>query len=183
MIGKVNPQRCKVWATYLLTFGIGSRPMDFSRLRGSEVVGALAGLVLIISLFLEWFSLTNTPERLEQGAWICGEGEFSCSAWDTFPILRVLLVLAALAPIILAYLIATDAQLSWPAGEVTTIVGFTAITLIAYNGIVDRPGEFGNSLGIGYWLGLLAAFGIAGAGAYRTVESGGGGQRKPPATF
>ncbi len=161
--------------------------MDLSRLRASEALGAIAGLVLIVSLFLEWFSLTGGPERAAQDAWICGEGNLSCSGWDTFPILRILLVLGALAPLILAYLIATDAQLSWPAGEVTTIVGFTAITLIGYNGIVDKPGaaiqEFGVSTSFGYWLALLAAIVITGAGAYRTVESGGGGDRKPPATF
>ncbi|MGZ5326424.1 MAG: hypothetical protein ACXWEL_07310, partial [Solirubrobacterales bacterium] len=97
--------------------------MDFSRLRAMEAVGAIAGLALIISLFLEWFTLSGGPERAQQNAWICGEGNLSCSAWDTFPLMRILLVLAALAPIILAYLVVTDAKLSWPAGEVTTIVG------------------------------------------------------------
>ncbi len=161
--------------------------MDFSRLRGSEVLGALAGLVLIVSLFVNWFSLTNTPERVDQNAWICGEGSFDCTGWDTFPLMRILLVLAALAPMILAYLIATDANLSWPAGELTTIVGLTAITLIGYNGIIDKPGtanqEFGVSLAFGYWLALLAAAGITAAGGYRAVESGGGAKRKPPATY
>jgi hypothetical protein len=161
--------------------------MDFSRLRASEVVGAIAGLALIISLFLEWFTLSAGPERVEQNAWICGTGNLSCTAWDTFPLLRILLIAAALAPIILAYLVATDATLSWPAGEVTTIVGFAAITLIGYNGIVDKPGaaiqEFGISLSYGYFVALLAAIVLAGAGAMRLLESGGGGQRKPPATF
>ena len=161
--------------------------MDFSRLRGSEVVGAIAGLVLIVSLFLEWFTLTGGPERTAQDAWICGEGNLGCSAWDTFPLLRFLLIAVALAPVILAYLVATDANLSWPAGEVTTIVGLAAITLIGYNGIVDKPGaaiqEFGVSLSWGYFVALLAAIVLTGAGAMRNLESGGGGQRKPPATF
>jgi hypothetical protein len=161
--------------------------MDFSRLRVSEAIGAFAGLVMIISLFLEWFSLTGGPERVQQDAWICGTGNLSCSAWETFPILRILLVLAALAPIILAYLVVTDATLSWPPGEVTTIVGFTAFTLIAYNGLVDKPGaaiqEFGISLSYGYFLALLAAIALVVAGGMRTLESGGGAGRKPPATF
>lgn len=161
--------------------------MDFSRLRGSEAIGAVAGLVMIVSLFLEWFSLTDVPQRTQQNAWICGEGNHSCSAWDTFPILRILLVLAALAPIILAYLVITEAKLSWPAGEVTTIVGLTAITLIGYNGIVDKPGnaiqEFGISLSYGYWIALVAAIALVVAGGQRTLESGGGAPRKPPATY
>lgn len=161
--------------------------MDFSRLRAMEAVGAIAGLALIISLFLEWFTLSGGPERAQQNAWICGEGNLSCSAWDTFPLMRILLVLAALAPIILAYLVVTDAKLSWPAGEVTTIVGLAAITLIGYNGLVDKPGaaiqEFGITLSYGYFVALLAAIALAAAGAGRTLESGGGAQRKPPATF
>ena len=162
--------------------------MDFSRLRVSEVIGAIAGLVMIISLFLEWFALTNVPQRAAQDAWVCGEGNFSCSAWDTFPILRWLLVAAALAPLILAYLVVTDATLSWPAGEVTTIVGLAAITLIGYNGVVQKPKgdssiQFGTSLSFGYLLALLAAVALVVAGGMRTLESGGGAGRKPPATF
>jgi hypothetical protein len=161
--------------------------MDWSRLRGSEIIGAAAGLVLIVSLFLEWFSLTGGPERAEQHAYVCGQGNLSCSGWETFPILRWLLIAGALAPLILAYLVITDAELSWPAGEVTTIVGLTAITLIGYNGLVDKPGnavqEFGISLSYGYWLALLAAVALTVAGGLRTLESGGGAPRKPPATF
>jgi hypothetical protein len=161
--------------------------MDFSRLRGSEVIGALAGLVLIGSLFLEWFTLTGGPERVQQKAWICGEGNLSCSAWETYPKMRIVLILVASAPVILAYLVATDANLSWPAGEVTTIVGLAAITLIGYNGIIDKPGdaiqEFGISLSYGYFIALLAAFALTAAGGMRTLESGGGAGRKPPATF
>jgi hypothetical protein len=161
--------------------------VDFSRLRASEVVGALAGLAIIVSLFIEWFSLTGGPERVQQNAFICGEGDLSCTGWETFPILRWLLIAVALAPLILAYLVVTDATLSWPAGEVTTIVGLAAITLIGYNGIVDKPGdaiqEFGVSLSYGYWIALLAAIVLTVAGGMRTVESGGGAPRKPPATF
>jgi hypothetical protein len=161
--------------------------VDFSRLRRSEAIGAAAGLLLIISLFLEWFSLTGGPQREQQDAYICGHGNLSCTAWATFPILRWLLILAALAPIILAYLVATDADLSWPAGEVTTIVGLAAIVLIGYNGIIDKPGaaiqEFGVRLSWGDWIGLVAAIALVVAGGQRTLESGGGAPRKPPATY
>jgi hypothetical protein len=162
--------------------------MDFSRLRASEAVGAMAGLVLIISLFLEWFTLTHAATRAPQGAWVCGTGNYSCSAWATFPILRWLLIAAALAPLILAYLVVTDAKLSWPAGEVTTIVGLAAITLIGYNGLVAKPKgsssiQFGVSLSFGYLLAMLAAIALVVAGGSRTLESGGGAGRKPPATY
>jgi len=67
---------------------------------------------------------------------------------------------------------------------VTAIVGATAFVLIAYNGIVAKPQEgLEISLAIGYWLALLASIGIFISGGFRAVESGGGAQRKPPATF
>ena len=68
--------------------------MDFSRLdRRRTIIGGVAAVLLLVSiLFLPWFSLTDTPERAEQGAWLCGEDEFSCTGWETFPILRWLLL-------------------------------------------------------------------------------------------
>ena len=111
-------------------------------------------------------------------------GNSSCSAWDTFPIARWLLLAAAAAPFILAWIVVRGHALSWPRGEVTAIVGLTAFVLIAFNGIVSKP-ENGLeiSLSFGYWLALLASIGIFISGGFRAVESGGGAQRKPPATF
>jgi hypothetical protein len=76
-------------------------------------------------------------------------------------------------------------ELTWPRGELTAIVGLTAFVLIAYSGFVDKPSpnDLGVNLSYGYFIGLLAALGIFASGGYRTVESGGGAQRKPPATF
>lgn len=162
--------------------------MDTSELRRSEVVGLVAAVVLIGSIFLEWFSLSTDPAVVQRGDdpndWVCGVGNDSCSAFDTFPILRWLLLAAASAPIILTYLVLRGTRLSWPRGEVTAIVGVTAFVLIAYNGIVDRPNAgLEVSLSYGYWIALLASLGIFLAGGFRAVESGGGGGRKPPATF
>ena len=67
----------------------------------------------------------------------------------------------------------------------TAIVGLTAFVLIAFNGFVDKPSpnDIGVSLSYGYFMALLASLGIFIAGGFRAVESGGGAQRKPPATF
>jgi hypothetical protein len=68
----------------------------------------------------------------------------------------------------------------------TMIAGLAAFVLIAYNGIIDRPGsgvaETGVSLDIGYWIALLAAAGIAATGFLRSQVSGGKQQRKAPGT-
>ncbi len=162
--------------------------MDFSRLDPRRtVVGGVASALLIISiLFLPWFSLTDTPERAEQGAWVCGVGEFDCSGWGTFPIGRWLFLAAAAAPVILTYFILTSQKGQYPTGEFTMTVGLAVIVLAGYNGLIAKPGgsgQFGVSLDFGYFLAILAGVVMAIAGALRSLESGGGAQRKPPATF
>lgn len=160
--------------------------MDFSRLQRYEMLGLAAAALLVISLFLPWFELSEVPQRIEQGAWVCGTGEYECSAWATFTINRWLFLAAAAAPVLLAYFIVTGQRGQYPTGEATMTVGLAVIVLVGFNGIVAKPGsgfEFGISLAYGYFLALLAGLGLTVAGALRSLESGGGAQRKPPATF
>jgi hypothetical protein len=163
--------------------------MDTSKLDRSEIVGMGAAVVLVIAVFLEWYTLTTDRSvvvRSQSDAtdWACGVGHTSCSGWDTFPVVSVLLILAALAPFVLAWIVIRGHALSWPRGEVTAIVGLIAFVLIAYNGIVDKPQDgLQIALSFGYWLALLASLVIFISGGLRAVESGGGARRKPPATF
>src|SRR5215475_7681277 len=162
--------------------------IDASKLDRSEILGMAAAALLVISVFIEWFSLSTDPNVVQRGSdpsnWACGVGHSSCSAWDTFPILRWLLLAAAAAPFILAWIVIRGHALSWPRGELTAIVGLTAFVLIAFNGIIDKP-QNGLEIGLsfGYWLALIASFVIFLSGGFRAVESGGGARRKPPATF
>lgn len=168
--------------------------MDFSRLNtGRVIVGAIASILLIVSiLFLPWYSLDHNPQRLIDGpafnpdAFICGEGEYSCTGFETFPILRWLLLLAALAPLILGYILVRGHKLSYPPGEMTMIAGFAATVLILYNGLIDKPGsgpaEIGISLDWGYYLALLSAIAIAIVGFTRSLESAPRKSRKAPGT-
>jgi hypothetical protein len=159
--------------------------MDLSRLNRAELLGALASILLIIAVFLPWYSLDESLGRnyTQQDAWLCGANNFSCSAWDTFGILQYLLLAAAAAPLILAWILIRGHTLSWPPGQVTMIVGLTATVLIGYNGIVSKPWDFGGKLDWGYLVGLIAAVGIAAAGIWRSYQMGGGPERKPPGTF
>jgi hypothetical protein len=160
--------------------------VDTSKLSRAELLGILAGLILVGSLFLEWFSLdTEGVQRDESDDWVCGTGDNSCTGFETFPILRWLLIAAAASPLILSWIVIRGHELTWPRGELTAIVGLAAFVLIAYNGFIDKPSpnDIGVNLSYGYFVAILAALGIFAAGGYRTVESGGGAQRKPPATF
>jgi hypothetical protein len=162
--------------------------VDTSKLDRTEIVGMVAAAILVISVFLEWYSLTTDPNVVQRGNdasnWACGVGNTSCSGWDTFPVVGVLLILAALAPFILSWIVVRGHALSWPRGEMTAVVGLIAFVLVAVTGFIDKPQDgLEMGLGIGYWLALLSSFVIFLSGGFRAVESGGGAQRKPPATF
>ncbi len=164
--------------------------MDFSRLNtGRVAAGAIASALLVVAiLFLPWYSydLADVTKTNDPDAWICGVGETSCTAFETFPILRWLLLLLALAPLILAYILVRGHKLSYPPGEMTMISGFAGAVLIFYNGVIDKPGtgpaEIGIGLDWGYWIALLCAIVIAGVGFTRSIESGPKKTRKAPGT-
>jgi len=162
--------------------------VDFRRLGRGDIVAAAGGVVLFVSMFLTWFSV-KAGTAADQSA--CGAGKHTCTGFNTFnvftaliiPGMNVLLVLAALAPWILVWIVVRGHRLSWPAGEVTMIVGAIASTLILYNGVISRPGarEF-VSLDYGWYIGLLGALMIVAGGAISQVSRG-GVTRKPPGTF
>ena len=159
--------------------------MDFSRRSKSDVIGAVAALVMVASLlFLDWFTLEQTDPRAAGEDFLCGINQYACTGFDTFPILRWMLIAAATAPFILTYIILRGHKLSWAPGEMTMVVGFTAFVLILYNGVIDKPGsegqEIGISLEIGYFVALVAALGLAASGVGRMMEAG--SVRKTPGT-
>jgi hypothetical protein len=166
--------------------------VDFSRLdRNRTILGAAASILLLVSLlFLPWFELAENPQRVgpqaTPNAFICGEGQYSCTGWETFPIMRWLLLGAVLAPAILGWILIRGHKLSWAPGELTMVVGFTAFVLILYNGVIDRPGsqiaESGVSLDYGYWIALIGTAMMSATGFLRSQESGGRQQRKAPGT-
>lgn len=161
--------------------------MDSSKLSRSEIIGVVAGLLLAVTLiFLPWYDLSHNPERDVGNGFICGVDEYSCTGWETFPILRWLLLATAAAPLILAWIVVRGHKLSWAPGEMTMVVGFTAFVLIVYNGIIDKPGsqiaEIGVTVTIGYWVAIIAALGISGAGISRATEAQKGNLRKTPGT-
>ena len=110
--------------------------MDFSKLRRGEMIAVLGGFLLLISIFIKWYeSVSDLAVIGDQ------KGKGTYSAWDVHDILRFLWILAAIAPIILAWIIIRDHQLSWPRGQLTSIAAIAALGLMFYVGIIDRPGE------------------------------------------
>ena len=122
-----------------------------------------AGLVLLLSLWLPWFTTSEDNPISRLGGASGGDG---ANAWQVFSTLDILLVLACTAPFILSWIIARGHKLTWKPGEVTMIVGIIAFVLILCNGIIlGRPGDSVDiGLGIGYFVGLIASAGHARGG-------------------
>jgi hypothetical protein len=152
--------------------------LDVSRVTPAELVGMAAAAVLVLSLFLPWFSTSGNHNSVIDSAHI-GSND-SASAWDTFPILRYPLLAAAAAPFILTWIVARGHKLTWKPGEVTMVVGITSLVLILCNGIILGKPDPGIeiSLSIGYLVGLLACVGMTVSGFLRqSIYTEG---RKPP---
>jgi hypothetical protein len=149
--------------------------MQLGRLGRGEVVAVVGGILLALGIFLPWYR-TN-PDNANA---VIDGARGSVSGWSAHPIVHWLLLAAAAAPLILAWIVVRDHELSWPRGEMTAVVAMIALVLVLYVGVVDRPGEPSGeiSLRAGWYLSLLgSALEIAG-GAVRagTTER----PRKPP---
>ena len=149
--------------------------MQPGKLQRGEYVAMIGGALLLISLFLPWYG-TKGNGRINGTT-----GTFT--GWDSHSILRWLLLAAALAPFILAYIIFRDHALSWPRGEMTAVVAIAAFGLVLYNGVIDRPGDPRSliALKLGYALGILGPLLMLTGSALRssTTER----KRKPPGTL
>ena len=136
-----------------------------------------AAAVLFISLWLPWFTTSETNANSTIAGVSDGD---SANAWQVFSSLDILLALACAAPFILSWILARGHSLTWKPGEVTMVVGITALVLILCNGIIlGRPGDSVDiGLGLGYFVALIASAGLLVAGYLRQAIYTEG--RKPP---
>ncbi len=150
--------------------------MDVKQLDRGELIAVLGGVLLGISLFLPWYDLANANAVLNS----CHGPNSSCTGWASLTILRYLLLLAAVAPAILAYIILRGHALSWPRGELTAVTALAALTFTVFRGVIDRPGEPPGQISIGYgWLvALVGGLLILVGSIWRSRESS--ARRKPP---
>jgi hypothetical protein len=149
--------------------------MHPSKLSRAELIACLGGVMLLIGIFLPWY----VPNEENRNAVVAGSRE-AVSAWQAHSLLRYLFLAAAVAPLILAYVVLRDHELSWPRGEMTAVVAIAAFGIIGYLGIIDRPGEPPGeiSLGIGWFLSMAGVILMAIGGAMRA--GGSERPRKPP---
>jgi hypothetical protein len=150
--------------------------MDFKKLDRGEIIAALGGILLAISIFLAWYSLGNGLTHLNS----CHGPNSSCTGWKSLTLLRYLLLLAAAAPAILAWIIVRGHALSWPRGELTAITALAALTFIIFRGVIDKPGSPSGEISIdyGWWVALLGGLLILAGSIWRSRESA--ARKKPP---
>ena len=157
---------------------------DVGRIKPAEFIGFVGAAVLALALFLlDWFSTDCASEAAAKSAEdTCNpnsklQGTYgSFTGWETYDIMKFLLLAACIAPFILAYIIIRGHALSWRPGEITMIVGMIAFALILLNGIIlGRPGgqvrtNVDIHIELGYLVGLLGAFLISFGGFRRQAE-------------
>jgi hypothetical protein len=149
--------------------------MHFGRLGRGELVAAVGGLLLAIGLFSPWYQTDpSNPNADIDGA----HGAFS--GWDVHTAMRWLLLAAAIAPLILIWIVIRDHELSWARGEMTAVVAIAAFGLVAYTGLLDRPGEPKGAISLqwGYWGALIGTILMVGGGAVAAGQTE--RTRKPP---
>jgi hypothetical protein len=155
--------------------------MNPGKLDRGELLAVLGGILLGISLALAWYSLGNQYTSLAG----ChgpahGGASASCSGWSALSGIKFLLILAAAAPLILAYIIVRGHALSWPRGELTAVTALVALTLVVFRGVIDKPGTPPGeiSVSVGWWVALVGGLMILLGAIWRSQETS--SRRKPP---
>ena len=149
--------------------------MDNSSLSRHEMVAMVGGALLAVGLFLPWYDAVNRRASINGEA-----GPQTFTGFEVHDIQRWLWLAAAAAPFILAYIVLRGHKLSWARGEMTAVVSITAFGLIAYAGLIDRPGEPSGLIGLewGYWVAFLGVIMMLVGSALRASRSE--RPRKPP---
>jgi hypothetical protein len=150
--------------------------MNFRALDRGELVATIGGILLGVSLFLTWFTLGNSHALLGT----CHGPRSDCTGWAALTSVRYVLLVAAVAPAILSYIIIRGHALSWPRGELTAVTALVALTITLFVGVIDKPGSPPGEISIssGWWLGLVGDLLILTGSIWRAQESG--ARRKPP---
>lgn len=149
--------------------------MDLKKLQRGEFLAIIGGALLGVGLFLNWYATKGLGK-------INGHSG-SFSGWDVHHLMRYVLLLAAIAPAFLAYIILRDHALSWPRGELTAVIAIAAFGLIIYNGALAQPGTSNSltSLQAGWFVSLLGTLLMITGSALRSSKSE--RKRKPPGTL
>jgi hypothetical protein len=152
--------------------------VDFSKLQRGEIIAVLGSVILLIGLFTKWYESVSDLAVIADH-----KGKGSYSGWQVHSLMRYAILLAAIAPPILAWIIIRDHALSWPRGQLTSIAAIIVIGLLVYNGVIDRPGDPSSQIELRYgWFIAFAGSLLMLAGSVRRQQET-ELRRKPPGTI
>ncbi len=141
--------------------------MELSRLRQGDLVAGIAGVVLLVVMFLDWYAAGGNATFQGQDIDI----SLGFNAWQAFSITDLILALTALSGIALAVLTASRRSPALPVAlsVITTTLGALATLLVFYR-ILNQPGpnDF-VEVKFGAFLGFLAVLAVA-AGGYLSMR-------------
>jgi hypothetical protein len=128
--------------------------VDLRRLRYGEWIAGVSGAVLLVSLFLDWYSAAG--------------GAVTANAWESFSVTDVILAIAALFGLALATGAATQRSPAVPVsvGSLTVPVAFVASLLVLIKLLSLPDGADGREFGL--YLGVVATLGVL-VGAWRSI--------------
>jgi hypothetical protein len=148
--------------------------MDVAALRRGELIAAVAGIALLIIMFLPWFGAGDVAAQeleIAQEFGIAEGVDDTANAWQSFDFIDVVLLVTVIVAVGLAVMGAagTSPNLPVAASALTAGFGILATLLVLYR-IIDPPGEAEREYGV--FLGLIASAGIAAGGWMAMQEEG-----------
>jgi hypothetical protein len=155
--------------------------MDTSRIGRGEMIAAVAGVALLLIMFIDWF----------------GNDFGGANAWQSFSFIDIILFITAVTAIANAVLSANAQSVNTPVALSAIVAGLGALSVLLILFRIISPPDFGvgdvaDALGvegpdigrkIGVWLGLIAAGGITFGGWQAMQEEGtspGPREQRPP---
>jgi hypothetical protein len=146
---------------------------DSTRIRFGDLVAAISGLVLIISLFLEWYNVSAKSAFGSIGGGVSGWGALSFIDILLFVIGAVAIAVAALRAMnsMPRSLPATPGQIVLALGGLGVLLVLFRLVSIPDHGVGNLPGvDVGRSFGV--FLAFLAAAGVTVGGWLTWNEEG-----------
>lgn len=149
--------------------------MDANRLRTGELIAGVAGVVLLVVMFLSWFGVgdidTGVPGLDVEGIAEASGLDTTANAWQAFGFIDIVLFVTVLVAVGLAVATAMARSVSLPvaASALTAGLGILSTLLVLYR-VIDPPEDAGREFGL--FLGLIAAAAIA-YGGWRSMQEEG----------
>jgi hypothetical protein len=128
--------------------------VDLRRLRHGEWIAGVSGAVLLVSLFLDWYSADG--------------GSVAANAWESFAVTDVLLAITALFGLAVAIGAATQRSPAVPqaTGGLTVPIAFAAAIVVIIRALALPGGADGREIGL--YLGIAGVLGVL-VGAWRSI--------------